>query len=248
MPAANAEAMSLHLTAIGRKVAAGSHAALILDGAGYHLAAALTIPENVTLVRLPPYAPNSTDRKRLGISPPTRSALAERQSVMNSRPIPTSRRAATRLCPAARSARVAPCSASGVHSRVGTPLLTIVKSRSRTECSSSAILLGVAPSGSCGLRSPSASPEDPRKCAAKDDAISPADAAASAGQKNAAYGNTDTDPYPVRPCCLELGRFQPKNNPQTTWTTTDSTIRDMSQGVHHENDLNMSKCSPLFRR
>jgi len=57
MPAANAEAMSLHLTAIGCKVAAGSHAALILDGAGYHLAAALTIPENVTLVRLPPYAP-----------------------------------------------------------------------------------------------------------------------------------------------------------------------------------------------
>jgi hypothetical protein len=57
MPAANAEAMSLHLTAIGHKVAAGSHAALVLDGAGYHIAAALTIPENVTLVRLPPYAP-----------------------------------------------------------------------------------------------------------------------------------------------------------------------------------------------
>jgi transposase len=34
-----------------------SHAALILDGAGYHIAAALTIPENVILVRLPPYAP-----------------------------------------------------------------------------------------------------------------------------------------------------------------------------------------------
>ena len=57
MPAANAETMSLHLTAIGRKVAEGSHAALVLDGAGYHIAAALTIPENVTLVRLPPYAP-----------------------------------------------------------------------------------------------------------------------------------------------------------------------------------------------
>ena len=42
MPAANAETMSLHLTAIGRKVAAGSHAALVLDGAGYHIAAALT--------------------------------------------------------------------------------------------------------------------------------------------------------------------------------------------------------------
>jgi hypothetical protein len=57
MPAANAETMSLHLTAIGRKVAPGSHAALVLDGAGYHIAAALTIPENITLVRLPPYAP-----------------------------------------------------------------------------------------------------------------------------------------------------------------------------------------------
>jgi transposase len=38
-------------------VAPGGHAALVLDGAGYHIAAALTIPENVTLVRLPPYAP-----------------------------------------------------------------------------------------------------------------------------------------------------------------------------------------------
>ena len=57
MPAANAETMSLHLTAIGRKVAPGSHAALVLDGAGYHFAAALTIPENITLVRLPAYAP-----------------------------------------------------------------------------------------------------------------------------------------------------------------------------------------------
>jgi len=49
MPAANAETMSLHLTAIGRKVAPGSHAALVLDGAGYHIAAALSIPENITL-------------------------------------------------------------------------------------------------------------------------------------------------------------------------------------------------------
>ena len=57
MPAANAETMSLHLTAIGHKVARGSHAALVLDGAGYHIAAALTIPDNVTLVRLPAYAP-----------------------------------------------------------------------------------------------------------------------------------------------------------------------------------------------
>jgi hypothetical protein len=66
MPAANAETMSLHLTAIGRKVAADSHAALVLDGAGYHIAAALTIPENVTLVCLPPYAPELNPLKTSG--------------------------------------------------------------------------------------------------------------------------------------------------------------------------------------
>ena len=49
MPAANAETMSLHLTAIGRKVALGSYAALVLDGAGYHIAAALTIPKTSLL-------------------------------------------------------------------------------------------------------------------------------------------------------------------------------------------------------
>jgi hypothetical protein len=38
-------------------VAPGSHAALVLDGAGFHIAAELTIPENITLVRLPAYAP-----------------------------------------------------------------------------------------------------------------------------------------------------------------------------------------------
>lgn len=57
LPTANAETMSLHLAAIGRKVAPGNHAILVLDGAGYHIAEALAVPENVTTVRLPPYAP-----------------------------------------------------------------------------------------------------------------------------------------------------------------------------------------------
>jgi len=57
LPAANAETMSLHLAAISSKVAPGSHAALVTDGAGYHIAEALTVPDNITLVRLPPYAP-----------------------------------------------------------------------------------------------------------------------------------------------------------------------------------------------
>jgi transposase len=57
MPTANTEVMSLHLAEIGRQVAPGSHAALVLDGAGYHVARRLAVPNNITLVPLPPYAP-----------------------------------------------------------------------------------------------------------------------------------------------------------------------------------------------
>jgi hypothetical protein len=56
-PTCSARPVRNVVSAIGHKVAAGSHAALVLDGAGYHVAAALAIPENITLVRLPPYAP-----------------------------------------------------------------------------------------------------------------------------------------------------------------------------------------------
>jgi len=57
LPHANAEAMNLHLKEISNRVAPGAHAALILDGAGYHNKAALEVPENITLVPLPPYSP-----------------------------------------------------------------------------------------------------------------------------------------------------------------------------------------------
>lgn len=57
LPNANAEAMNLHLEEISHQVAANAHAAIILDGAGYHKKAALRIPENITLVPLPPYSP-----------------------------------------------------------------------------------------------------------------------------------------------------------------------------------------------
>ena len=57
MPRANAEAMDLHLEEIGRTVTAGAHCALVLDGAGWHTSAKLKLPPNITLIRLPPYAP-----------------------------------------------------------------------------------------------------------------------------------------------------------------------------------------------
>ena len=57
VPTADATVMALHLAEIARHVAPGAHAALVLDGAGYHVAKVLAVPDNVTLVPLPPYAP-----------------------------------------------------------------------------------------------------------------------------------------------------------------------------------------------
>ena len=58
MPSVNIDAMNLHLRQISNRVAPGAHAALILDGAGWHrMGGALAVPDNVTLVRLPPYSP-----------------------------------------------------------------------------------------------------------------------------------------------------------------------------------------------
>ena len=58
MPRVNSEAMTLHLKEVSTQVAPGAHAVLVCDGAGWHQPGVrLTVPENVTLLRLPPYAP-----------------------------------------------------------------------------------------------------------------------------------------------------------------------------------------------
>ncbi len=57
LPYVDTEAMNLHLAEIARNVAPGAHAVLVLDGAGWHGAKALRVPDNITLLPLPPYAP-----------------------------------------------------------------------------------------------------------------------------------------------------------------------------------------------
>lgn len=57
LPYANTEAMNLHLAEIARTVAPGAHAVLVLDGAGWHGGKGLVVPENISLLTLPPYAP-----------------------------------------------------------------------------------------------------------------------------------------------------------------------------------------------
>ena len=58
LPAANAAMMNLHLAEISTQASHGSHAVLVLDGAGWHQTGGqLRVPENITLPHLPPYAP-----------------------------------------------------------------------------------------------------------------------------------------------------------------------------------------------
>lgn len=58
LPSANSYGMNLHLREISTQVAPGAHAVLILDGAGWHQTGGkLTIPDNISLLHLPPYSP-----------------------------------------------------------------------------------------------------------------------------------------------------------------------------------------------
>jgi len=57
LPCANTAMMQLQLNAISAELPAHIHAALITDGAGWHRAQALRLPDNITLVAIPPYTP-----------------------------------------------------------------------------------------------------------------------------------------------------------------------------------------------
>ena len=58
MPAVNTEAMNEHLIEISAMVAPQAHAVLVCDGAGWHQPGGrLRVPDNITLLNLPPYAP-----------------------------------------------------------------------------------------------------------------------------------------------------------------------------------------------
>lgn len=57
MPRADTSAMNAHLVEISGTVAPGAHAVLVMDGAGWHASSALRVPDNITIVTLPPCAP-----------------------------------------------------------------------------------------------------------------------------------------------------------------------------------------------
>jgi DDE superfamily endonuclease len=57
MPHLDSDVINLFLGEFSRQLAPDVHAVLIWDGAGFHTSGSLEVPENVTLVKLPPYSP-----------------------------------------------------------------------------------------------------------------------------------------------------------------------------------------------
>ena len=57
LPKCNTAAMQLHLDEIALAVEPGAHALVMLDQAGWHMTDKLDIPDNITLLPLPPKAP-----------------------------------------------------------------------------------------------------------------------------------------------------------------------------------------------
>jgi hypothetical protein len=60
-----AAAMQVFLDRFAATLPAGVHAALLLDGAGWHTAADLDVPANISLVFLPPYSPKLNPVERV---------------------------------------------------------------------------------------------------------------------------------------------------------------------------------------
>jgi len=65
LPFCNTEAMQLHLGEIATKVSAGAHAILLLDQAGWHGSKDLEIPRNISLLQLPPRAPELNSQENI---------------------------------------------------------------------------------------------------------------------------------------------------------------------------------------
>jgi len=65
LPSCNSKAMQLHLDEIATKVSPGAHAILILDQAGWHGAKTLKVPNNVSLLSLPPRSPELNGQENI---------------------------------------------------------------------------------------------------------------------------------------------------------------------------------------
>lgn len=64
-PTVNSYLMNVHLRHLSEQLGPQRHAVLILDGAGWHTAKGLEVPENVTPLLLPSYSPELNPVERV---------------------------------------------------------------------------------------------------------------------------------------------------------------------------------------
>src|SRR4030095_16632581 len=65
LPEVSTAAMGVLRAEVSRAIPAGSHAGLVLDGAGWHISEDLSVPANLTLIPLPPYSPELNPVERV---------------------------------------------------------------------------------------------------------------------------------------------------------------------------------------
>lgn len=64
-PKLNTSVIQTFLDQLSATIPADTHVLLIWDGAGYHVAKALRVPGNLSVLRLPPYSPELNPVERL---------------------------------------------------------------------------------------------------------------------------------------------------------------------------------------
>ena len=62
---ASSEAMDIMLAELSQAVVPGAHAAVLIDGAGYHIAKDLVVPANISLLPIPPYSPELNPQENI---------------------------------------------------------------------------------------------------------------------------------------------------------------------------------------
>ena len=65
LPHVSTETMQLFLDGFSEAIAPDEYAAMVIDGAGWHVAEDLRVPDNVTLILLPPYSPELNPVERI---------------------------------------------------------------------------------------------------------------------------------------------------------------------------------------
>ena len=64
-PTVNTDYMNEHLRFISEETGQDKHVVLVLDQAGWHVSKTLKVPDNITLLHLPPYSPELNPIERL---------------------------------------------------------------------------------------------------------------------------------------------------------------------------------------